>query len=71
LGSLFDFAALAFAAQSIVAPLGSLTLVSNILFAPLLLDERVARRDVIATLGIVAGSIVSVVFATHDETIMT
>jgi hypothetical protein len=36
LGSVFDFAALGFGAQSIVAPLGSLTLVANVVIAPLM-----------------------------------
>ena len=35
-GSLCDFAALGFGSQSLVAPLGSLTLVANCIFAPLL-----------------------------------
>lgn len=46
LGSLGDFAALAFAAQSIVAPIGSVTLVTNVLFAHFLLKERLSKRDI-------------------------
>eukprot|EP01006_Ploeotia_vitrea_P038323 TRINITY_DN66226_c8_g2_i2.p1 TRINITY_DN66226_c8_g2~~TRINITY_DN66226_c8_g2_i2.p1 ORF type:complete len:593 (-),score=259.41 TRINITY_DN66226_c8_g2_i2:106-1884(-) len=69
LGSLADFAALGFAAQSIVAPLGSLTLVSNIFFAQMMLGESVSRRDVLATLSIVAGSSVAVAFASHQDEI--
>ncbi len=42
-GSAADFAALGFAAQTIVAPLGSLTLVSNVFFAPYFSSERVSR----------------------------
>jgi hypothetical protein len=38
-GSFADFAALSFGPQSLVAPLGSLTLVSNSIFAPFLLHE--------------------------------
>lgn len=34
-GSILDFAALAFAAQSLIATLGSFTLVSNVILAPL------------------------------------
>ncbi len=32
-------------AQSIIAPLGSLTLVANVFFAPLILGERFEARD--------------------------
>jgi hypothetical protein len=38
-GSIADFTALSLGPQSLVAPLGSLTLVSNTIFAPLLLKE--------------------------------
>lgn len=71
LGSVADLAALGFAAQSIVAPLGSLTLVSNVLLAPLILGEKLDKRDLMATLAIVIGSGVSVAFATHEETSYT
>lgn len=67
LGSLFDFAALAFAAQSVVAPLGSLTLVSNVVVAPWLLGERRTRKDVVATAFIVCGAAMSVTFAAHES----
>jgi uncharacterized membrane protein len=55
LGSFGDFAALAFASQSTVAPLGSLTLVTNVLFAPLLLGEPISRWDCGGTMIIVLG----------------
>lgn len=67
LGSFGDFAALAFAAQSIVAPLGALTLVSNVVLAPLLLGETISRADVVATAVIIAGSCLAVAFASHEE----
>jgi uncharacterized membrane protein len=70
-GSFFDFAALAFTDQSIVAPLGSLTLVSNAIFAPLLLKEKVSRKIVICTIIIVAGSAIAVTFASHSDTVIT
>ena len=67
LGSLFDFAALAFASQSLIAPLGSLTLVSNVFLAPLLLKEKLSRRDVVCTLVIVVGAALAVSCASHDD----
>src|SRR4051794_27160410 len=42
-GSLADFSALSFASQSLIAPLGSLTLVSNVIYAPCILKESVTR----------------------------
>lgn len=67
LGSFADFTALIFAAQSIIAPLGSLTLVSNTVLAPLLLKESVTALDVLATVAIVVGSSLSVACADHRD----
>jgi drug/metabolite transporter (DMT)-like permease len=54
-----------------VAPLGSLTLVANVFFAPLMLGETLDRRDWVGTAAIVVGSAVAVGFATHDEAPIT
>jgi len=70
-GSLADFAALSFGPQSLVAPLGSLTLVSNVLFAPLLLRETIGHSDVLATALIVLGSSVAVIFGSHEAVTYT
>lgn len=67
IGSIFDFAALAFAPQTVIAPLGSLTLVSNVFLAPLLLKEKLRRRDVLCTLVIVIGAATAVLCASHDD----
>lgn len=66
-GSILDFIALIFAPQSLIAPLGSLTLVSNTFLAPILLGETIRLRDLLATAAIVAGSILAVVFADHGD----
>jgi len=66
-GSLGDFAALGLAAQSIVAPIGSVTLVANILFAHYWLKEKLARRDILGTVLIIAGSTTAVAFGDHTE----
>jgi hypothetical protein len=71
LGSVLDFVALIFAAQSIIAPLGSLTLVANSFFAPLLLGETISHRDILATLAIVTGSAIAVATADHSDAIYT
>lgn len=70
-GSLADFAALSFGPQSLVAPLGSLTLVSNVIFAPLLLRETIGHWDVLATVLIVVGSSVAVMFGSHESVTFT
>lgn len=72
LGSILDFAALAFVDQAVVAPLGSLTLVSNVFFAPLLLGEKVNRKQLYCTALIISGSCLAVAFAPHsDSTLKT
>lgn len=55
--------------QSLVAPLGSLTLVSNVVFAPILLRETIGTRDIIGTVTIVIGSAVAVAFASHEDVV--
>jgi uncharacterized membrane protein len=66
-GSFADFSALSFAPQSLIAPLGSLTLVSNSIFAPLLLKETIGPRDLLSSFSIVLGSSISVAFASHED----
>lgn len=69
LASLADVIALCFAPQSLIAPLGALTMVSNVVFAPLLLHEKIGVRDLIATAIILSGSIICVIFGAHEDTI--
>ena len=66
-GSLFDVAALALGPQSLIAPLGSLTLVSNIACAYCLLRERVSRYDIGATALIVIGSSIAIGWGKKEE----
>ncbi|CEP01601.1 EamA domain-containing protein [Plasmodiophora brassicae] len=67
LGAIADFFALAFAPQVVIAPLGSVTLIANVFFAPLLLEETINRREVLAVSIIIIGSVISVWFASHDD----
>jgi uncharacterized membrane protein len=67
IGSAADFVALSFAPQSLVAPLGALTMVSNVIFAPLILREHVTTKDLIATFIILSGSVLAVAFGAHVE----
>ena len=68
-GSVCDFGALAFGAQSVVAPLGSLTLVANIFFAQAMHGEQVTKRDILVTAFIIFGCVLSVAFASHKNEI--
>jgi len=67
LGSLGDFWALSMAAQSIVAPIGSITLVTNVLFARFGLKEELTRMDIIGTALVIIGSVTSVAFGNHES----
>jgi hypothetical protein len=64
-GAILDFVSLAFAAQSLLAPLAACTLLVNIVLAPFLVHEWPRCVDVVATLIITAGAVVAVSFAAH------
>ena len=66
-GSVLDFVALGFAAQTVIAPLGSLTLVTNVYFAPYFNGEKASRKDLVATAVIVVGSATAVAFGDHSD----
>lgn len=66
LGSLFTFASFAFGAQSLIASLESVQFVSNVVFVHYVHHEPVTRRMLIATLSIVGGNVLVVVFGEHS-----
>lgn len=66
-GSLGDFAALSMVAQSIVAPIGSVTLVANVIFAHYWLDEVLTWKEFAGTALIICGSSLAVAFGDHKE----
>lgn len=65
IGAVSDFAAVGFAAQSLLAPLAAASLIINSIQAPCLLGEVPTLFDMLATLVICVGCTVSVVFADH------
>lgn len=65
-GAVLDFVALGFGAQSVVAPLGSLTLVFNLLFANLIHDETVETSDFLNTFLILLGCFITVAFSSKQ-----
>ncbi|KAF9952730.1 NIPA-like protein 3 [Mortierella alpina] len=62
-GNLGGFIALRFAPQSLTAPLGSISLISNVIIAPLINKEVLGRWDIAGIFFIVAGSVIVVVFS--------
>lgn len=55
-GALADFGSLSFAAQAVVMPVGSLTLVANVFFAHFWLGEDLGMTDIVGTVFIVLGA---------------
>jgi hypothetical protein len=66
-GSVADFVALTLAPQSVVATLGCLTLVAQVVWAPLILGERLSVRHWIATALIILGVVLAVVYGPHTD----
>ncbi|GMH93869.1 hypothetical protein TL16_g12743 [Triparma laevis f. inornata] len=65
-GSLLDFVAFGMAPQSLLAPLGALSLVWNAMIAPLFNGEKLTRQNLIATGIIMFGTLMTVIFAAHS-----
>lgn len=55
-GALCDFGALSFAPQSVIMPVGSFTLVANVMFAHFWLGEELGYSDIVGTVLIVLGA---------------
>ncbi|KAG0231529.1 hypothetical protein BGW42_000174 [Actinomortierella wolfii] len=67
LGECGNFLAYGFAPASVVAPLGTVALISNVILAPLMLRERFRRRDLIGIVIAIIGAVVVVVNSKSDE----
>lgn len=63
-----DMAAYTFAPQSLLAPVGTLSLVLNLVAAPRLHGDPVTRKDTVATIVIVLGTAACLVFGAHGST---
>ncbi|XP_024371631.1 probable magnesium transporter NIPA8 isoform X2 [Physcomitrium patens] len=70
-GNILNFISFGYAAQSLLAALGSIQFVSNVFFAYLMLNEVVTRRIVLATSFIVVGNGFLVAFGNHQSVIYT
>ena len=69
LAAIFDFVALAFGPQSVIAPIGSLTMVANALIAPWMHGEKLHPQVLKATAIIIVGCATAVASASHSNNI--
>ena len=70
-GNLFTFGAFGFGAQSLLASLESIQFVSNLFCVKYIHHLPVTSRMIIATLSIIAGNIMVVIFADHAAIVFT
>lgn len=66
-GSICDTLSFGFAPQSLLAPLGTLTLMFNMLIASIFLEEKLSLRDVICTFVVVGGTVLCICFGAKHE----
>ena len=71
MGGLLDFAALGYAPQSVVAPLGALTLVVNVMLSPCMHNEKPSIKTMIATGIIIIGAAVTVAASPREDSVDT
>ncbi|KAL8544229.1 hypothetical protein ACS0TY_004678 [Phlomoides rotata] len=71
LGNCLNFVSFGYAAQSLLAALGSVQFVSNIAFAYFVLNKTVSVKVLIATAFIVLGNIFLVAFGNHQSPVYT
>ena len=64
-GSIVNFASFAFAAQSLLACLGTVQFVSNVFFAKFVLKETLTPRIIFATTVIISGLTVAILCSNH------
>ncbi|KAI9278019.1 magnesium transporter NIPA-domain-containing protein [Sporodiniella umbellata] len=67
LGEVGNFVAYGFAPASTIAPLGTTTLVSNVILAPLMLKEVFRKRDLLGVFLAVSGAAVVVLSSNSEE----
>ncbi|KAI1307673.1 hypothetical protein EDD11_004454 [Mortierella claussenii] len=71
LGECGNFLAYGYAQASIVAPLGTVALVSNVILAPLMLKEPFRRRDLVGIVIAIIGTVVVVINSKENEIKLT
>ncbi|KNC51674.1 uncharacterized protein AMSG_07737 [Thecamonas trahens ATCC 50062] len=66
-GNALDFVALSFAAQSLIAALGGISLVSNVLLASIINGETLSVLDGVGTVLVISGAILAVLFGNRND----
>jgi len=66
--ALFEALSLNFAAESLIASLGSIAVVLNLILAPRLLGEKMQPGDLVITALVIVGTSLCVLFSSHSET---
>ncbi|CAG8544762.1 1291_t:CDS:2 [Racocetra persica] len=67
IGELGNFIAYAFAPASVIAPLGTVALISNVILAPIMLKETFRPQDLLGILIAIIGAVVVVINSKSDE----
>ncbi|KAI7905620.1 magnesium transporter NIPA-domain-containing protein [Cokeromyces recurvatus] len=70
-GEIGNFVAYGFAPASTIAPLGTTTLVANVILAPLMLKEVFRKRDLVGVFLAVTGAALVVFSSNSEETALT
>lgn len=70
-GNCLNFMSFAYAAQSLLAALGSIQFVSNIAFAYVVLNKTISVKVMVATTFIVFGNVFLVSFGNHQSPVYT
>eukprot|EP01101_Sappina_pedata_P008491 TRINITY_DN4719_c0_g1_i1.p1 TRINITY_DN4719_c0_g1~~TRINITY_DN4719_c0_g1_i1.p1 ORF type:complete len:433 (+),score=104.92 TRINITY_DN4719_c0_g1_i1:90-1388(+) len=66
IGNIVNFWALSYSAQSMLAAVGSIQFLTNLVFAAFLFKEKIQTKSYIGTLLIISGNVLIVFFATHE-----
>ncbi|CAG8716226.1 18441_t:CDS:2 [Acaulospora morrowiae] len=67
IGELGNFIAYAFAPASVVAPLGTVALISNVILAPIMLKEKFRSQDLIGIIIAIIGAVFVVLTSKSEE----
>ena len=67
LGNVLNFLSLSFASSSLLAPLGSISIIVNAIASTVLLGETFTRGDFFCLAYIVGGCTLAVIFSAHDS----
>lgn len=66
-GSILNFISMGFAPQSLLASLGSVQFISNVVFGKVILKETVTIRIVLGTATIISGNVITVLYSPRQE----